>query len=590
VASGSVPNRAVIVGALALSAKVALSIPRLPDQAPAVAITWLTVISFIVIGLTLMASSLPNISGWACLAVAWATVPGDLNDPHYLDGGLTWIGYVLEPIYLPAALGLVLRYPRSRLTTFQRGIVWSMLVASVGSRIPTALTTGNLPDGFYRPRGFPTIALDPFWHDQVFMRGGRGITVALLLLSGALLTHRAVSAIGLTRQSLAPLAIVTAICAFAASVDQAIWVVADPAFRGIPAALVRDLSAAMIPVALLADLLRRRAAGAQVAERVLVAAGSGDPEALQASLREALVDPSLTVVVVGGSPTADALARHTDLVDSQGRRRGFAQVMGDHDEPLLSVSYNPKAIPDAALFETALKAARYGLDNTRLNAQLRANLEELKRSRTRIVEATLEERRRVERNLHDGAQQQFLSVAALLARVDLVDADEAKHIVTQARSQLQDALAELRRLAQGIHPSALSQGGLGPALHTLREAAPLAMTLTIDPQVLEERPRPAVEAAAYFTAAEALANVVKHASASHCELVVGMDGDRLSIVMRDNGTGGVRIAPGGGLDGLKDRLGALGGTLWVHTDPCAEHPHATGSTLRAIIPPDREAT
>jgi signal transduction histidine kinase len=196
----------------------------------------------------------------------------------------------------------------------------------------------------------------------------------------------------------------------------------------------------------------------------------------------------------------------------------------------------------------------------------------------------------VERNLHDGAQQQFLSVAALLARVDVVEAEEAKQIVTQARSQLQDALAELRRLAHGIHPSALSQGGLGPALHTLREAAPLAMTLTIDPQVLDERPRPAVEAAAYFAAAEALANVVKHANASHCELVVGVDGEGLSVVMRDDGSGGVRIAPGGGLDGLKDRLGALGGTLWVHSDPCTEHPSATGSTLTAVIPPEREAT
>ena len=568
------PTRAVLFGTSALVVKIATSAPRLSTEAPAVAITWLTTLSFVVIGLTLLSSGLPRINGWACLLVAWAIVPGDLNDPHFAESGWSSLGFLLEPVYLPAAVALVLRYPRHRLRSRERFVVLLMLGVSIVSRAGAMVTSGSVKDGFHRPDGFPTLALDPFWHDVVFVRIGRGATAALLVLTGVILMWRAASSIGLNRQSIAPLAVVTAICSFAAAFDQAYWA------RLIPdtnAALARDLSAAMIPVALLADLLRRRTAGTIIAERVVAAARSGDSLELQSALRSALADPSL-VVGLPEEPSAEPPSAD----------RARAVVTDDAGRALIRVDYNPKAIGDEALLRSALEASRVGLENTRLNAELRANLAALTEANARIVTATLDERRRMERNLHDGAQQQFLAVAALLARADLVETVEARTIIGEARHQLRDALAELRRLAHGIHPAALAQGGLVPAVQTLREAAPFRVDLDVDEATTATRPRAAVEAAAYFATAEALANAAKHAQATRVRVGIRELDGSLLVSVGDDGVGGARLAPGGGLVGLRDRLTALHGSLVVHSDPCGEHPDRHGSEVVARIPLDEE--
>jgi signal transduction histidine kinase len=571
------PTRAVLFGTTALVVKIATSAPRLSTEAPAVAITWLTTLSFVVIGLTLLSSGLPRVNGWACLLVAWAIVPGDLNDPHFAQSGWSSLGFLLEPVYLPAAVALVLRYPRRRLRSRERVVVLSMLAVSIVSRAGAMVTAGSVKDGFHRPVGFPTLALDPFWHDVVFVGLGRGATAVLLVLTGVILMWRAASSIGLNRQSIAPLAVVTAICSFAAAFDQAYWA------RLIPdtnAALARDLSAAMIPVALLADLLRRRTAGTIIAERVVAAARSGDSLELQSALRSALADPSLVVGLPeesGHPPTEEPPAD-----------RARAVVTDDAGRALIRVDYNPKAIGDEALLRSALEASRVGLENTRLNAELRANLAALTEANARIVTATLDERRRMERNLHDGAQQQFLAVAALLARADLVETVEARTIVGEARHQLRDALAELRRLAHGIHPAALAQGGLVPALHTLREAAPFRVDLDVDEDTTATRPSAAVEAAAYFATAEALANAAKHAQATRVRVGIRRLDGSLLVTVDDDGLGRARLAPGGGLVGLRDRLIALHGSLEVHSDPCDDHPYRHGSEVVARIPLDGE--
>jgi signal transduction histidine kinase len=576
------PTRAVLFGTTALVVKIATSAPRLSTEAPAVAITWLTTLSFVVIGLTLLSSGLPRVNGWACLVVAWAIVPGDLNDPHFAQSGWSPLGFLLEPVYLPAAVALVLRYPRRRLRSRERVVVLLMLAATVVSRAGAMFTAGVVKDGFHRPDGFPTLALDPFWHDVVFVRAGRGATAALLVLTGVILMWRAASSIGLNRQSIAPLAVVTAICSFAAAFDQAYWAQLIPDTN---AALARDLSAAMIPVALLADLLRRRTAGTIIAERVVAAARSGDSLELQSALRSALADPSL---VVGLPEEPGPRPAEQPPAEQPAADRARAVVTDDAGRALIRVDYNPRAIGDEALLRSALEASRVGLENTRLNAELRANLAALTEANARIVTATLDERRRMERNLHDGAQQQFLAVAALLARADLVETVEARTIIGEARHQLRDALAELRRLAHGIHPAALAQGGLVPAVHTLREAAPFRVDLDVDEVTAATRPGAAVEAAAYFATAEALANAAKHASATRVRVGIRRRDGSLVVRVGDDGVGGARLAPGGGLVGLRDRLTALHGSLEVHSDPCPEHPDRHGSEVVARIPLDEE--
>src|SRR4051794_2614031 len=205
---------------------------------------------------------------------------------------------------------------------------------------------------------------------------------------------------------------------------------------------------------------------------------------------------------------------------------------------------------------------------------------ELRDSRARIVEAADEARRRIERDLHDGAQQQLVSLAVTLRlaqrRLDAGDPQAARELLDEVDASLATALAELRELARGIHPAILTEGGLGPALNGLvrRSTVPAAVTA-----VPAQRFSPSVEAAAYFLIAEGLTNAARHAEARRVEVDVHAtdDGARLVIEVRDDGAGGAD-ARGGGLRGLADRLAVLGGALSVTSPPSG------GTILRGEIP------
>lgn len=582
-AAGNLTRSAVIVGLGVIVAKVALSMPRASGDEAAVAITWLAVISFVVIGFALLAGDLPPANGWGCLLVAASTVPGDLNDPFYQDDRFTVLGYVLEPLYLPATVALVLRYPGARLTRVERGIVTAMVVSSSGMRVLTVASSGQSRDGFYRPDNWATLEIPPWWHDVVFQGIGRVVTAALLLLAAFLLLSRLVSAAGLPRRSLAPLAVTGAICAAAAAVDQLIWVINIDGLRAVPAALLRDLSAAAIPVALLADLLSRRAAAAAVSEQVLRAARRGDIPAIQAALRLVLHDPTLTVAVADRTrgwvdPVGDA----TQADSRPGRRLEIVRL--DDDTPLAAIDGDARALSDEDLLRTTVSAVLVGAENIRLSADLLVRMAELRESRARIVEAGIAERRRVERDLHDGAQQKLLGVAATLARADLVDEDERlRNIVTDARVRLADAIRDLRELARGIHPAALSQGGLPAAIPSLCAAAPCPVDLRIDADLTVRRPTPAQETAVYFMVGEAMANAARHARPKRIIVDIGRQDGLLRAVVSDDGRGGARILPGGGLAGLADRVEALGGTFVVHSSHEPEPALQRGTTLEAMF-------
>lgn len=582
---GARPVALVVAGGAIVVAKVALSAPQLADRQAWVAITWLVVTSFVVVGVALLATDLPAANGWACLLVAAATIPGDVNDVHYQDGYVTSVGYVLEPLYLPAAVALVLRYPRSRLTYSERWLVWGLAACSTGFRACVVITSGALPDGFYRPSQWPAIPVTAWWHDWVFLRVGHTATVVMLVFTAAMLITRLLRSAGMTRQSLAPLVVIGATCAVAAAIDQLIWVLNVNSLHWVPAALIRDLSAAAIPVALIADLLRRRAATAAVAERVLAASRSGDLPRLQAALRDVMVDPTLMVSdihpvdrIMNSATTAG------DRPSSSGRR--IETVTSDDHSPLFTISFDSNAVQDEALLRTAMNAVRLGAENNRLHADLIAQMSELQESRARIVEAGISERRRVERNLHDGAQQQFLAVAATLARADLVNDGQIRDIVDDARTRLVVALRELRQLARGIHPAALSQGGLPAALPGLCYDLPFDVDLSVDQDLSTQRPPPAPETAAYFLVAEALANAVRHGRPNKVTVTVNRTSTDLLVRICDDGAGGARIVPHGGLAGLADRVEALGGKLTVHGTPCPHHPTPTGATLEALLPVD----
>jgi signal transduction histidine kinase len=204
--------------------------------------------------------------------------------------------------------------------------------------------------------------------------------------------------------------------------------------------------------------------------------------------------------------------------------------------------------------------------------------EELRASRARIVEAGDAERRRLERNLHDGAQQRLvsLSLSLRLAQAKIAtDPHAADELLSSASVELALALEELRELARGIHPAVLTERGLGPALATLADRAPLPVEL--DCMADDRLPAPA-EAAAFYVVSEALANVAKYAEASSVRVSVARSNGRAVVEVVDDGKGGADPAAGTGLRGLVDRVEALDGRLAVESPPGA------GTRIRAEIP------
>ncbi len=209
----------------------------------------------------------------------------------------------------------------------------------------------------------------------------------------------------------------------------------------------------------------------------------------------------------------------------------------------------------------------------------RAAQSEVRQSRARIVDATDAARRRLERDLHDGAQQRLVSLALALrlARLRLgSDADPAAVTgLDDAAGELRTALQELRELAHGIHPAILTQAGLGPAIDSLTKRSSIPAAVTVLP---DKRLSPAVEATAYFVVSEALANVAKYAAATSATVAAECPGDTLRIEVADDGIGGADPERGSGLRGLADRVAALGGSLSV------DSPAGRGTRIVALIP------
>jgi signal transduction histidine kinase len=219
------------------------------------------------------------------------------------------------------------------------------------------------------------------------------------------------------------------------------------------------------------------------------------------------------------------------------------------------------------LYAVPLAAVAHGaLARLLLAAGAEAAVQTLTRSRTRLVDAFEVERRRIERDLHDGAQQHLLELGMTLVAADLeLDADPAatRRLLRRAQDQSRSALAELRELIRGIHPRVLTDLGLAAAVAELADRSAIPVTATLDVPRLPST----VESTAYFVIAEALANTAKHAGGTAIGITGGMRGDRLVVEVRDDGAGGADPAKGTGLTGLADRVDAIDGTLTLFSPP-----------------------
>jgi signal transduction histidine kinase len=246
-------------------------------------------------------------------------------------------------------------------------------------------------------------------------------------------------------------------------------------------------------------------------------------------------------------------------------------------QPLAALIHDPAL--DPGLVRAAAAAAGIAIENERLHAEVQAQLEEVRASRQRIVAAGDRERRRVERNLHDGAQQRLATLALSLAMLRDHDGTDpaTADALAEALAELRQAIDELRELARGIHPAILTEEGLPAAVESLADRSPLPVRIAAD---FDTRLPEPTETAAYFVVSEALANVAKYAHASRAQVELSRCNGTLRVEVVDDGVGGADPARGSGLRGLADRVSAMRGSFAVETPP------GGGTRVLAEIPCD----
>ena len=349
-------------------------------------------------------------------------------------------------------------------------------------------------------------------------------------------------------------------------------------FRTVPTFLLWSLLAAYtaVPLALLASMFRARLARSSIGELVVKLGGHPGPAGLRDALAQTLGDPSLTVAywLEPYEAYADLDGRPVVLPDPATRTTTLIDLDGRHVAALI---HDPSLREEQELLDAASAAAGIELENAQLHAKLRARLEELRGSRARIVEATQLERQRLERNLHDGAQQRLVALSLELGMLEARFADDpaGARQLERLQRQLSESLQELRELARGIHPAVVTGHGLAVGLETLVARASVPVRLTVG---FDERLPEGYEVAAYYLVSESLANVAKHAHASSVTVDVARANGHLVVEIVDDGDGGADTGRGSGLRGLADRVEALDGRLRVWS------PKGAGTRVRAEIP------
>ncbi len=399
---------------------------------------------------------------------------------------------------------------------------------------------------------------------------------SLLLVIVVVLIRRWLRASTARRHAVSPVLVAGCATFVALAATATLDLFGDP-LNALPANVFFYL-AATVPIAVMFVFLQRQLARGGVAGLVVELGTLGVGTDLRQALARTLGDPSLELAFwfptercyVDGD---GAPVRLPD--DDSGRRATLVERDGQRIAALL---HDPVLDDDAELVRSVCAAASLALENERLQAELKARLVDLQASRARLVGATDAERRRIERDLHDGTQQRLVSIAMSLGLLESklpAQEGEARPLLRETRGALTLALAELRELTHGITPPLLVERGLSAALDELcrRAALPTHLRLELDRRLPDH-----VESAAYFMASEALTNAAKHSHASEVRVAASCAGATLTVEVSDDGIGGAGAAGGSGLRGLADRVEAIGGCFTVSSPP------GRGTTLRAEIP------
>ena len=507
--------------------------------------------------------------------------------------GLTWFAYALQWIHIPVPyyLGAMFRqfflvvlahlyivYPRGRAAgRLERGAIagvygWFAFIVLIQWSTNDPVGQGCrqcLPNPFYIPG---TAWLNPAAVDVAQY----GTLVVAVLVLAIFVLH--------WRQASAPLRRAMTPAAWSAAPVFAV-VVAFQLESVLPAQIIPVLGPfewatfAILPVGLLIGVLRTRLSRAAITDLIIDLGRLPMRGTLRDSLARALGDPSLELALALPSGSYVDSRGRVLVLPSPGSGRAVTAIESD-GTPIAALIHDPAVDEeDPGLVAAAGSAARLALENERLQADVRASLEEVRASRARILDAADAERRRLERDIHDGAQQRLvaLGVALRLARDHAATSGDEALVddLEGAAGQLKQALSELRDLAQGIHPAVLSRAGIGPALRVLAELSPVPVDIRDAPQ---DRYSEGVEAAVYFVVSEALTNAAKHSAARSVHVSVREDNSRLFVDVRDDGAGGAYPGGGSGLIGMADRVAVLGGRVEVSS------PDGAGTLVHAEIP------
>jgi signal transduction histidine kinase len=522
--------------------------------------------------------------GWSFVGTglfAWWRRPANNTGRLMVAAGFAWfatslsasdddllftIGISLDALF-PAICGhLLIAFPSGRLqTAAERWVVGATYFAVSVLQLPSLLF--EQPG---KPKNLLIVHGDQPLSDALDVMQ-LAVAVVILVVSWVLIIRRARAGGPAQRRALVPV-LVTGGAAFAVFLVSKVFDAAghtSDTLEWASQALV-----ATIPFGFLVGLLRSRLAhGTAVSE--LVARLGQAPEAgeLRAALADALDDRTLWLAywLPDAQRFVDAAGRDVDVPDGgwtevelQGRR-------------IAAIVHDPALTEERDLVRAAGAAAARARENQRLSAELRARIEDLRASRARLVQAGDDARRRLERDLHDGAQSRLVALALKLrlARNQVDEGSEAATLLDESSAELQASLNELRELARGLHPVVLTDRGLNAAIRILASRAPIPVDVTALPD--NRLPAP-IELAVYFVVAEALTNVAKYAQATTATIAIAVGDGHVAVDVTDDGVGGADVTAGSGLRGLSDRVAALDGTLTLQS------PVGAGTRLHAEFP------
>jgi signal transduction histidine kinase len=531
--------------------------------------------------------------------VLWLRRPQNQLGPLMFAAGLVYLArqfrysqdalvftafFLLSDLAYALLAHTVLAYPSGRVTGRTRrllvpagyvtALVFPLAILLLHGRDEPLLTMGGIPR-----RSLLVVSDQPRAVELLQKSETIAFYGVLATLFLAVIVWRLATAGGRERRILAPLLLAAVVLALRGVFENARVFVNNQPFANADLFWWLIAGFTALPLALLAGTLRARLARGNVSSLVLeLDRTPPTPATLRDALARALSDPSLELLFWLPDREGYVDVSGADAALPVDARRAVTEL-DDDGKPLAAIVHDPSLLEERELVDSAAATARLALENARLHAETRAQLQQVRESRRRIAAAADNERRRIERNLHDGAQNRLLALALELSNAHghlatRATDPELERLLAASVEELQGTVEELRTLARGLHPTVLVEYGLATAIETLTSKSPLEVRRDI----CVDRFSPEVEATAYFVVCEALTNVVKHAHATRATITASHEGDILAVSVSDDGVGGAHACRGLGLEGMADRVEALGGHIDVDSRP------RKGTRLTAHIP------